>query len=113
MSEQSIKILELEKKYGNQAAVKQINFEVKKGELFGFLGPNGAGKTTTIKMMTGLLEPTSGTVEINGYDIWKNPLEAKKEDCLCSRPAKFISETNWLGVFRVCSISISNTIRSF
>lgn len=79
MSERSIKILELEKKYGNQAAVKQINFEVKKGELFGFLGPNGAGKTTTIKMMTGLLEPTSGTVEINGYDIWKDPIEAKKQ----------------------------------
>lgn len=79
MSERSIKILELEKKYGNQAAVKQINFEVRKGELFGFLGPNGAGKTTTIKMMTGLLEPTSGTVEINGYDIWKNLLEAKKK----------------------------------
>lgn len=78
MSGVSIKISELEKKYGQQAAVKKINFEVKKGELFGFLGPNGAGKTTTIKMMTGLLEPTNGAVELNGIDIWKDPLEAKK-----------------------------------
>lgn len=78
MSETSIKLESLTKKYGSQTAVNNNNLEVKKGELFGFLGPNGAGKTTTIKMITGLLEPTSGTVEINGLDVWKDPLEAKK-----------------------------------
>lgn len=78
MSETSIKLTDLTKKYGTQTAVHNNNLEVKKGELFGFLGPNGAGKTTTIKMITGLLEPTSGTVEVNGFNVWEDPLEAKK-----------------------------------
>lgn len=79
MSDTSIKTFNLMKQYGKQKeAVKGIDLEVKKGELFGFLGPNGAGKTTTIKMMTGLLEPTNGYVEVNGINIWENPLEAKK-----------------------------------
>lgn len=78
MNETFIKVYELEKKYGNHAAVNRLELEVKKGELFGFLGPNGAGKTTTIKMMTGLLEPTSGKIEIKGIDIWKDPINAKK-----------------------------------
>lgn len=78
MSEISIRLENLTKKYGSQIAVDNNNIEVKKGELFGFLGPNGAGKTTTIKMITGLLEPTNGTAEINGVDVWKDPLEAKK-----------------------------------
>ncbi|MFC4558994.1 ABC transporter ATP-binding protein [Virgibacillus kekensis] len=75
---QSIKITNLAKTYGRHQAVDNLNLEIKKGELFGFLGPNGAGKTTTIKMLTGLLEPTSGTAEIHGIDMWKKPLEAKK-----------------------------------
>lgn len=74
----SIKLSQLSKVYGQHEAVKQLNLDVKKGELFGFLGPNGAGKTTTIKMMTGLLEPTSGTAEIGNINIWTSPLEAKK-----------------------------------
>jgi len=78
MSVPSIKLTDLEKAYGKQAAVKNLQLEVPKGELFGFLGPNGAGKTTTIKMMTGLLEPTKGSVEISGIDIWQHPIEAKK-----------------------------------
>ena len=77
MSVPSIKLTDLKKSYGKQAAVKNIQLEVPKGELFGFLGPNGAGKTTTIKMMTGLFEPTNGSVEISGIDIWKHPIEAK------------------------------------
>ncbi|GAB3796197.1 ABC transporter ATP-binding protein [Virgibacillus kimchii] len=78
MGETAIKLLDLTKSYRKHTAVKQVSLEVKKGELFGFLGPNGAGKTTTIKMMTGLLQPTEGTAEITGIDIWKDPLEAKK-----------------------------------
>lgn len=78
MNSVSIKLFNLAKSYGKQPAVKGINLEVQKGELFGFLGPNGAGKTTTIKMMTGLIEPTSGDVELNGINIWQDPINAKK-----------------------------------
>lgn len=61
MEDQSIKLTDLVKTYKRHEAVKRLNLQVNKGELFGFLGPNGAGKTTTIKMLTGLLEPTSGS----------------------------------------------------
>jgi len=59
-------------------AVDDISFEVKKGEIFGFLGPNGAGKTTTIRMMTGVLKPTKGDIEILGLDAWKNQISVKQ-----------------------------------
>jgi len=73
-----IKLSHLTKIYGKIRAVNSINLEVAPGEVFGFLGPNGAGKTTTIKMMAGLLQPTTGTVSIGGYDVQKEPLQAKK-----------------------------------
>jgi ABC-2 type transport system ATP-binding protein len=72
-----IQLTQLTKKYGNQSAVDNLSLEIKPGELFAFLGPNGAGKTTTIKMMTGILKPTSGTVKIAGFDIQQNAREAK------------------------------------
>lgn len=59
-------------------AVDNISLEIKKGEIIGFIGPNGAGKTTTIKMITGIIAPTEGTIEVNGKDISKEPVEAKK-----------------------------------
>lgn len=58
-------------------AVDNLTMQVRPGELFGFLGPNGAGKTTTIKMMAGLLEPTSGTIKINGYDLLREGRKAR------------------------------------
>jgi ABC-2 type transport system ATP-binding protein len=67
----------LKKSYGEKVAVDDVTFEVYSGEIFGFLGPNGAGKTTTIKMIVGLLQPTSGTVKVAGYDIQTQPLLAK------------------------------------
>ncbi|MBI4619190.1 MAG: ABC transporter ATP-binding protein [Desulfobacterales bacterium] len=73
-----IQLIDLTKKYSKVKAIDGINLEIKPGEIFGFLGPNGAGKTTTIKIMAGLLKPTSGRVIIDGNDIAKNPLEAKK-----------------------------------
>lgn len=68
----------LTKMFGELVAVDNLNLSVAGGELFGFLGPNGAGKTTSIKMMTGLLKPTSGTAHIGGFDIQQQPLEARR-----------------------------------
>jgi ABC-2 type transport system ATP-binding protein len=65
------------KRFGSVNAVNNVSLSVSKGEYFGFLGPNGAGKTTTIKMMTGLITPSSGTIEVGGYNILKKPLRAK------------------------------------
>ena len=68
------------KKYGKSAtlAVDDLNMTVEKGKLFGMIGPNGAGKSTSIRMMTGIIAPTEGRVLINGYDMAKEPLEAKR-----------------------------------
>lgn len=67
----------LVKRYGDKVAVNNISFDVFGGEVFGFLGPNGAGKTTTIKMIVGLLQPTSGTIKVAGYDIQTQSMLAK------------------------------------
>ncbi|MGB1799323.1 MAG: ABC transporter ATP-binding protein [Gammaproteobacteria bacterium] len=77
MSE-AIKVKSLRKSFGPIHAVQGVSFDVKHGEVLGFLGPNGAGKSTTMKMITGFLEPTSGTVEVNGHDVLENPLAVKK-----------------------------------
>jgi ABC-2 type transport system ATP-binding protein len=74
-----LEVNNLVKNYGKKEAVKNISFVVKPGEIYGFLGHNGAGKTTTIKVCTGLLKPTSGTVKICGYDIANQPLQAKRK----------------------------------
>ena len=72
-----IELKDLTKKYGDFKAVNDLNLCVKKGEVFGFIGPNGAGKTTTIKMMSGILEPTRGTVSIAGIKMQDEPEKAK------------------------------------
>jgi ABC-2 type transport system ATP-binding protein len=74
-----IELKDLTKKYGDFEAVKDLNLCVKKGEVFGFIGPNGAGKTTTIKMMSGILEPTGGTVSIAGIKMRDEPEKAKSK----------------------------------
>ena len=76
--EAAIKAVNLTKYYGRLLAVDHINFQVKKGEIFGFLGPNGAGKTTTVRMLTGVSKPTEGTAEIMNYDIQSQSVEAKE-----------------------------------
>ena len=63
--------------FGQKVAVNHLNLTVQRGEFYGFLGPNGAGKSTTIKMLTGLLRPTSGTAWVAGVDVWKDPLKAR------------------------------------
>jgi ABC-2 type transport system ATP-binding protein len=73
-----IKVENLVKTFGEVAAVDDVSFEVAAGEIFAFLGPNGAGKTTTIKMLTTLLRPTGGTMEIDGLDVAGNSNEVRK-----------------------------------
>jgi ABC-2 type transport system ATP-binding protein len=72
-----IRLAGLTKRYGKFTAVDGIDLEVPRGELFGLLGPNGAGKSTTLRMIAGILRPTSGTVLVGGVDIQQHPLEAK------------------------------------
>lgn len=74
----SIQARGLVKDYGKQRAVDGIDLDVAEGEFFGFLGPNGAGKSTTIKMITGMLRPTHGSVRVAGYDMASQPLEVKR-----------------------------------
>lgn len=73
-----IEVTNLTKRFGNFIAVDDINFNVKKGEVFAFLGPNGAGKSTTIKILTTLLLPTEGKVMVNGFDVLKDKDNARK-----------------------------------
>ncbi len=73
-----IHVENLTKNYGAIAAVDQINFEIQKGEILGLLGPNGAGKTTTLRMLTGFLQPSTGTIRVKELDIDRHPIEIKK-----------------------------------
>ncbi|BDZ68226.1 hypothetical protein GCM10025860_16740 [Methanobacterium ferruginis] len=73
-----IQVQNLTKVYGKLKAVDHINFEVERGEIFGFLGPNGAGKTTTLRMLTGVIQSDEGIINILGFNIRKEPLKAKQ-----------------------------------
>ena len=74
-----IEVKNLTKKYGTFEAVKGISFSIEKGEIVGFLGPNGAGKSTTMNMITGFIEPTEGSIIVDGYDIEKRPRLVKQK----------------------------------
>lgn len=78
MSEMIIQTKGLTKTYRGRAAVNQLNLEIKQGDIYGFLGPNGAGKTTTIRMLLGLIKPTSGSISIFGRDLRKDKLAILK-----------------------------------
>jgi len=73
-----IELRNLTKKFGEIVAVNRLNLSVSEGEIFGFIGPNGAGKTTTLRMMSGILAPTEGSVMINGIDMARQPEKAKQ-----------------------------------
>jgi ABC-2 type transport system ATP-binding protein len=73
-----IQVSHLTKFYGPRAAVNDLNFQVKKGEIVGFLGPNGAGKSTTMKIITGFMPASEGSAKIAGYDVFEHPIEVKK-----------------------------------
>ena len=74
-----IKVKNVTKRYGNFYAVRNINFEIKEGEIIGFLGRNGAGKSTTMNMITGYIEPTEGDIIVGGYNIDSNPKKVKSQ----------------------------------
>lgn len=73
-----IRVSGLIKDYGSRRAIDNLSFDAKSGEILGFLGPNGAGKTTTMRILTGYMPPTSGKVEVGGYDVVENSLEVRQ-----------------------------------
>ncbi|HTI42461.1 MAG TPA: ABC transporter ATP-binding protein [Vicinamibacterales bacterium] len=73
-----IEVQHLTKRYGSVTAVDDVSFTVERGEILGFLGPNGAGKTTTMRVLTGYMPPTDGKALVAGYDVFEQPIEAKK-----------------------------------
>jgi len=98
----AIVINNLTKQFDDVTAVKGLNLEIRKGEMFGFLGPNGAGKTTTISMLCGLLTPTSGSARIGGFDIGREPRKVKELIGVCPQEAavfKFLTGMENLELF--------------
>jgi ABC-2 type transport system ATP-binding protein len=75
---EAVNVLDLEKRFGRFVAVDRVSFSVKTGEIFGFLGPNGAGKSTTIRMLCGIISPSSGSGRVAGYDIFTQAEEIKQ-----------------------------------
>src|SRR3954471_2861119 len=73
-----IKVQNLTKLFGDKRAVDGISFSVERGEVLGFLGPNGAGKSTTMRMITGFIPPSDGTVTVGGFDVVENPIESRR-----------------------------------
>jgi len=102
----AIEVKELTKNYGEIIAVNHINFEVRKGEIFGFLGPNGAGKTTTIRMLTGLSRPTTGTARVLGFNVESEIVKAKKYMGVVPEASNLYDE---LSAFAICCLWRSYT----
>ncbi|OWR31550.1 ABC transporter ATP-binding protein [Saccharibacillus sp. O23] len=91
-----LRVRGLNKRIGRKTIIHSISFDVRAGEIFGFLGPNGAGKTTTIRMLVGLIRPTSGSVEICGRDVQKQPEEALKYvGSIVENPEMYPFLTGW------------------
>ena len=96
MTEVTLSVNNLRKTIGRKEIIKGLNFELKKGEVFGFLGPNGAGKTTTIRMLTGLIKPTDGTISICGYDVRKEFTKAMQYlGCIVENPELYPFLSGW------------------
>lgn len=89
-----IEVINLNKTFENKTVLNDINFKVEKGEIFGYLGPNGAGKTTTIRILTGIIEPTSGEIYIDGLEIKNNIKEIRKRSGLLTENPGFYERFN-------------------
>jgi ABC-2 type transport system ATP-binding protein len=98
-----INVDKLTKSFGPKLAVDHITFSVAKGEVLGFLGPNGAGKSTSMRMITGYLPSTEGTVTIGGFDISENPLEAKRRIGYLPENAPIYSDMSVAGFLSFCA----------
>ena len=91
-----IEIMNLVKRFGKKYALDDVSFSVKDGEIVGFLGPNGAGKSTTMNIITGYLAPTSGTVLVDGIDVFLEPIKVKQKiGFLPEQPPLYIDMTVW------------------
>jgi len=91
-----IEVKGLSKRFGDIQAVDNISFNVEKGEIFGFLGPNGAGKTTTVRMLTGIIKPDNGQINILGHDMIKDPIKVKEKIGVVPETSNaYIDITGW------------------
>lgn len=96
MVEVTLSVQNLRKTIGRKEIIKGLNFELHKGEVFGFLGPNGAGKTTTIRMLTGLIKPTAGVISICGFDVRKEFTKAMEYmGCIVENPELYPFISGW------------------
>jgi ABC-2 type transport system ATP-binding protein len=96
MKEAVLAVHRLHKKIRGNTIIEDVSFEIREGEIFGFLGPNGSGKTTTIRMLVGLIKPTSGTVRICGHDIAGHPEQALSHvGCIVENPEVYTYLTGW------------------
>ncbi|MDQ0058108.1 ABC transporter ATP-binding protein [Paenibacillus harenae] len=96
MMEAVLTVHRLHKKIKGRTIIEEVSFDVREGEIFGFLGPNGSGKTTTIRMLVGLVKPTSGEVRISGHDVAKHPEQALRHvGCIVENPEVYTYLTGW------------------
>lgn len=96
MSDITLSVKGLRKTIGKKEIIKGLDFDLKRGEVFGFLGPNGAGKTTTIRMLVGLIKPSSGSIEIGGFNVRKNFTKAMSQmGCIVENPELYSYLTGW------------------
>ena len=95
----------LTRRYGRLVAVAHVDFEVRRGEVFGFLGPNGAGKTTTVRMLTGYIVPTEGTAVLDGHDIVAEPTAARRHLGVVPEEANvYVDLTAWQNVMLMAEL---------
>lgn len=96
MSDTTLSVKGLRKRIGKKEIIKGLDFDLKRGEVFGFLGPNGAGKTTTIRMLVGLIKPSSGSIEICGYNVEQDFTKAMSQmGCIVENPELYSYLTGW------------------
>lgn len=98
-----IKVQNLTKLFGSKRAVNGVSFSVERGEVLGFLGPNGAGKSTTMRMITGFVPPTSGTISVGGHDMLANPIPAKRLIGYLPENAPAYADMTVLGFLSFCA----------
>lgn len=98
-----IEVTDLTKKFGSKHAVDSLSFTVEKGEVLGFLGPNGAGKSTTMRMITGFVSPSAGTIRVCGYDVSKDPEVVKTNIGYLPESAPLYSDMTVLSFLKFCA----------